>query len=55
MGGQSVFFLRSRPVGTNLVMVRQVRAKNLLSVKAERAERLTACGSVARSRAPDGA
>ena len=43
-----------RPVGTNLVLVRRVGANNLLSVKAERAkraERLTAWGPGARSRA----
>ena len=42
---------RTRPVGANLVLVRRVRAKNLLSMKAERAERLTAWGPGARSRA----
>ena len=36
--------LLSRPVGTNLVLVRRVRANNLLSMKAERAERLTVRG-----------
>ena len=39
-----------RPVGTNLKLVRRVRAKNLLSMKAKRAERLTGPGG--RSRAP---
>ena len=47
-----------RPVGTNLVLVRRViRANNLLSMKTERAkraERLTAWGPGARSRAPGG-
>ena len=43
-----------RPVGTNLVLVRRVKANNLLSMKAERAERLTAWGTGARSRAPGG-
>ena len=41
-------------VGTNLELVRRVRGKNLLSMKAERAERLTAWGPGARSRAPGG-
>ena len=47
----------TRPVGTNLKLVRRVRAKNLLSMKAERAkraERLTAWGPGTRSRAPGG-
>ena len=47
----------SRPVGTNLILVRRVRANNLLSMKAERAkraERQTAWGPGARSRAPGG-
>ena len=44
----------SRPVGTNLGLVRRIRANNLLSMKAERAERLTAWGPGARSRAPGG-
>ena len=47
-----------RPVGTNLVLVRRVRANNnLLSIKvdlAKRAERLTAWCPGARSRAPGG-
>ena len=45
----------NRPVGTNLKLVRRVRGKNFLSMKAERAkrvERLTAWGPGARSRAP---
>ena len=46
--------LQTRPVGTNLVLVRRVRANNLLSMKAKRAERLTAWGPGARSRAPGG-
>ena len=40
-----------KPVGTNLVLVRQVRAKDLLSMKAERAKRaecLAAWGPGAR-------
>ena len=40
-----------RPVGTNLVLVRRVRANYLISMKAERAkraERLTAWGPGAR-------
>ena len=48
---------RPRPVGTNLILVRRVMAKNLLSMKAERAkraERLMAWGPGARSRAPGG-
>ena len=40
-----------RPVGTNLELVRRVRGKNLLSMKAER---LMAWGPWARSRAPGG-
>ena len=44
----------TRPVGTNLKLVRRVRGKNCLSMKAERAERLTAWGPGARSRAPGG-
>ena len=57
--GQSnnLFFLAlPRPIGTNLVLVQRVRANNLLSMKAERAkpaERLTAWGPWAHSRAPD--
>ena len=43
----------TRPVGTNLVLVRRVRA-NLVSMKAEQAERLTAWGPGAPSRAPGG-
>ena len=46
-----------RPVGTNSVLVRQVSAKDLLSMKAERAkraERLTAWGPGVRSVAPGG-
>ena len=46
-----------RPVGTILEMVWRVRGKNLLFTKAERAkpaERLTAWGPGARSRAPGG-
>ena len=49
--------IECRPVGTNLKLVRRVRAKNLLSMKAEwakRAERLTAWGPGARLRAPGG-
>ena len=47
----------NRPVRTNLELVRRVRGKNLLSMKAERAkraERLTAWVPGARSRAPGG-
>ena len=44
----------SGPVGTKLVLERRVRANNLLSMKEERVERLTAWGSGARSRAPGG-
>ena len=44
--------IQDRPVGTNLVLVRWVRAKNLLSMKTKRAERLTAWGPGARLRAP---
>ena len=43
-----------RPVGTNLKLVRRVRGNNLLSMKAERAERLTAWGPRAHLRAPGG-
>ena len=53
-GGVAVRVCWGRPVGTNLVLVRRVMAKNLLSMKAERAERVTAWGPGARSRAPGG-
>ena len=44
----------SRPVGTNLELVRRVKVKNLLSVKAERVECLMAWGPGALSRASGG-
>ena len=51
-----------RPIGTNLVLVRRVRANNLLSMKAKREEGLTVWGPEAaegplagfRGRAPAG-
>ena len=62
--GTGIFFGRVvpnirgvRPVGTNLKLVRRVRAKNLLSIKAKQAKRaecLTAWGPGVRSRAPGG-
>ena len=45
---KSTLKTENRPVGTNLILVRRVMAKNLLSMKAERAERLTAWGPGAR-------
>ena len=51
---QSAFSKLRRPVRMNLVLVRRVRAKKLLSMKAERVEHLTAWGPGARSRALGG-
>ena len=45
---------QNRPVGTNLVSVRQIRANNLLSMKAERAKGPTVWGPGGCSRAPGG-